>query len=37
MWKVYLLEFIITLIVSILWVIAIDKSKDIDRDDIEFP
>jgi hypothetical protein len=37
MWKVYLLEFIITLIVSILWVNAIDKSKDIDRDDIEFP
>jgi hypothetical protein len=25
MWKVYLLEFIITSVVSILWVLAIDK------------
>ena len=27
MWKVYLLEFIVTVIVSVCWVIAIDKMK----------
>lgn len=31
------ISFIISTIVSIIWVHLIDNSKDIDRNDIEFP
>jgi hypothetical protein len=38
MWKVYLFEFIVTLVISIGWVYLIDKNMDnSNNDDIEFP
>lgn len=38
MWKVYLFEFIVTLIISIGWVYLIDKNMDNNNDDdVEFP
>jgi hypothetical protein len=38
MWKVYLFEFIVTLVISIGWVYLIDKNMDDkNTDDIEFP
>jgi hypothetical protein len=38
MWKVYLLEAIIVLVVSIGWVYLIDKHTDgSNNDDVEFP
>lgn len=36
MWKVYLLEFIIVLFVSVVWVYLIDKNMK-DNDDTQFP
>lgn len=37
MWRVYLLEFIIVLIASLIWADAITKSDWNDDDDIPFP
>jgi hypothetical protein len=38
MWRVYLLEAIVTLVISIGWVYLIDKNMDNkDTDDMEFP
>ena len=34
---VYLIMFVITVIISVLWVKGIDKNKDIKSDDVEFP
>ena len=34
---VYLLMLAITIIISVLWAIGIDKNKDIKSDDVEFP
>ena len=34
MWRVYLIEFIVALIISVLWVHIIDKSTN-DRDQID--
>lgn len=33
MWKVYLLEFIVVLIISIIWANLLDKSKDYDANE----
>lgn len=33
MWKVYLFEFVVVLIISIIWAHLIDKSKDQDETD----
>ena len=33
MWRVYLFEFIVVVIVSVLWVNLIDKSKNEDETD----
>jgi hypothetical protein len=35
MWKVYLLEFITVLIISIVWTYLIDKAKDVPRDETD--
>ena len=37
MWKVYLFMFVIVVIVSVLWVNIIDKTKNEDYDDTTFP
>ena len=37
MWKIYLLEAIIALSISIVWVHIIDKNNDNNDQDIEFP
>lgn len=34
---VYLIMFVITVLISVLWAIGIDKNKDIKSDDVEFP
>lgn len=33
----FLIMFVITLLLSILWARGIEKNKDINKDDIEFP
>lgn len=38
MWKVYLLEFILVVLISAGWAYLLDKCKDVDEtDDINFP
>jgi hypothetical protein len=35
MWKVYLFEFIVAVVISVLWVHLIDKSKDNNEDETD--
>jgi len=37
MWKVYLFQFIVVLIISIGWVYLLDKCKGEDRENNDFP
>lgn len=37
MWKFYLVEFIIVAILCIGWVNLLDKCKDEDRENVDFP
>ncbi len=37
MWKLYLFEFIVVLIISVVWAYLLDKCKDEDRENVDFP